>query len=799
MALTRRLSSPWSPARCENVSDEVNREFLIQFKAAIDDGSAEGTKANIFDSTRRKLPEGTPRRLEMDELWTLHEQRKAQGSRRAAPIARAATERRDSHGRRPGNASRAAGNRRPGGTSPTGPAQGTTPQRGDNEGGAEASCLGEPFHNPYTFVPFPDPAKKARRGPPTPLSIDEVESDRVSGVLDLQIRTLSPLLTCDPIPVSETAGHKAYKALQIGTDVIVPASGVRGSLRTLMTILTGGTLGYLDDGVWLTQGRDLPLGPRSPKRTHETWLPRLPFLARVLKVGSKTRPGLVLVGLTKLVDLRALESLIPRLDDHRPTRKDNTAGLWVDKDLTSHDRKRSLKTPWQVKLSGRPITRNDRKREGVFLDTPGIKLELPAGLWAAYAGRHAHRMGEELREDDLVWLEPIDPEVERITSPGDVKSIQWARWGREGEQLLDVVRTKHAHVLPDSFNPDGLVDEVTDLFGQIPLREPDAEGRTPAGPFAARIRPENLVFHDAGQNGLERKVTLAPLAPPHPGCAAFYRDQADLDLLSNHKQPLRGYKVYRTTSERGASAPWRFETQGVYAKNGLIESSIERDVNKTCDLLREGQVGRLRISFRALSVRELALLLAACTVDWRLGGGKPLGLGHCRVTSLVALDERGQELARVERSADGSLALPARFAAEIDAHLKERMALWQASQLPVQRLRYPRAVEENNNRKQRGGHVWFQRHAQPHKNQKSGAERAMGLEVLWVEGKLRAQIGDKHSIRAQALPRLSAVDPAADVLFGFDLIAPQSAVRKVAGKNYHSRIEPFDPGRHSTG
>ena len=50
-----------------------------------------------------------------------------------------------------------------------------------------------------------------------------------------------------PKPLDEDAEHKTYQALTIGNDVIVPATGVRGALRTLMTILTGGTLGYLND------------------------------------------------------------------------------------------------------------------------------------------------------------------------------------------------------------------------------------------------------------------------------------------------------------------------------------------------------------------------------------------------------------------------------------------------------------------------------------------------------------------------------------------------------------------------
>jgi hypothetical protein len=74
------------------------------------------------------------------------------------------------------------------------------------------------------------------------------------------------------------------------------------------------------------------------------------------------------------------------------------------------------------------------------------------------------------------------------------------------------------------------------------------------------VRPENLVFCNALAK--VQRVTLAPLAPPHPGCRAFYRDNVDPDAISD-SDPLRGYKVYRTTNESGQDAPWRYEVQGL--------------------------------------------------------------------------------------------------------------------------------------------------------------------------------------------------------------------------------------------
>ncbi|MCX8039196.1 MAG: hypothetical protein N3B15_01270 [Planctomycetota bacterium] len=658
----------------------------------------------------------------------------------------------------------------------------------NNLGGAPASVIGAPFHNPYTFLPFPK-AGEIRRQPPTPLSIDEEEPDRFTGIIELEVRTLSPLLSCAPTPVSDQNGHRRYRALTIGDDVIVPASGVRGALRSLLGIVAG-TLGHIDEEVWLCQGRDRSLGPAG-KATKDR-VPARVFLAEVVRPGSSTREGTVRLGETRLVELSKLEAAASKanLNLERPQSGKPQPLLWATEDGSSLSHTRDARHAWRVKLSGRPIHKQG-KREGLF--KPGEReITLPPRLWGAYLGRNRHGERPELRPGDLVWLEPVRLDLQRIERPEDVKSIQWARWGREGQQLLQVIAEHHRHMLPDCVNPDGLVDEVTNLFGQVPrqdLAELIAPGWRkagqpgPAAAFAARVRPENLVFRDA-RTRLLTGIALAPLAPPHPGCRAFYRDNPDPDLISE-RDPLRGYKVYRTTSERGERAPWLYQNQGVYGEQGQLLPAQQK-VNKTVDLLPEGEVGRLRLAVRALTQRELALLLAACTVDWRLGGGKPFGLGHCRITACRVLDEQGQEVRRLSSSHGERLELPADLAALVQ-DLLPRFRLWQASQEPVPFLRYPRAVVDNNNRKQRGGHVWFQRHARP----KMGlAGASPGLQVLWTRGALQQQAEGKDRIRAQVLPAFDPAQPQADVLYGYDLI-PGDAVPGKDKRTFIGKLEPF--------
>ena len=659
---------------------------------------------------------------------------------------------------------------------------------------ATPAVLGSGFHNPYTFLRFGDGGK---RDDPSPLSIDELESEqgkRFTGVLTLKVRTESPLLTCAPTAISGEAGeHKTYEALTIGDDVIVPSTGIRGALRTLMTIITGGTLGYLNESTYLVQGRDANLGPRGIKSPPHT--PKNVFLAQVETQGTSTHAGRVRLGHTKLIRLKSLEAC----QGGRKLNRRPGSEYWVrldEKDEPAEVTKgKKDQTDWRLKLSGRPINMRG-KREGVF--KPGeTAIDLPRTFWEAYSGRNAHGDRPELRKGDLVWLEPKDPEAKEILSADDVASIQWSRWGKKGQPLQEQIPQE---VHPDYLIGDGRVDEVTNLFGQL---DANTDGAVDA--FAARVRPENLVFLDAKPK--VTRTTLAPLAPPHPGCIAFYRDCDNPDEISQSFK-VKGYKVYRTTKERGDDAPWLYKNQGVYGDKGELKDPKQK-VNKTCDLLNEGLEGTLRISFRALSERELALLMLTCQIPWRVGGGKPLGLGACSVSIQDLIDEDGERLqvpgwSMAEQ--DGKLAVSG-WEEKVD-DLDSRVQLWVASQQPVDKLRYPRAVDDNRNKKSRGGHAWFMRHAKPRMvTQKGDGAREPGLEPLYIDGPMKDKAKSSGveidegtpMVAGQALPAFQPDSPDEDVLYGYDVINTKTRDEQRPRRRVFLSVEPFDPSKHVTG
>ena len=660
----------------------------------------------------------------------------------------------------------------------------SNPSRGVKElRKASPKILGEPFHNAYTFIDFED-KPVTERGPVTLASADEIEPERLTGVLELTVETQSPLLTSDPIAVSpENESHKTYKVLSIGTDVIVPSTGIRGSLRTLLTTLTNGTLGYLDRTAFLIQGRDAKLGPCTPQT--EGTAPDEVYLGEVVTRGSDTRSGTIRLGETKLVKLLDLENLLGR---NGLNRAPNAKPVWIKLDASGRPTKfsdeESHETPWRLRLSGRPVGGRrieERKREAVFRPC-GDVITIRAKLWADYCGRYSFGDRPTLRPKDLVWLQPIRPEksgpFNKIRSGSDVESLQWARWGKTGQELKDKVPV---NLQPDSWARDGKVDEVTNMFGQVADVE-SREGETfRAISFAGRIHPENLVFQDAARRC--QKTTLAPLAPPHPGCLPFYRNNTDPDKVSFEDQ-LRGYKVYRTTNETGANGPWNYDVQGVYDRGQL--KGPRQNVNKTVDLLPAGETGTLRVAFHALTKRELALLIQACNVTWRIGGGKPLGLGRCKVTVNGIMDEFGKRSSIANWLGEDWQSLV--------SNIQARVRLWETSQTPVARMRYPRAVNGNS----RGGHAWFQYFGRPRMvSAPDNGAREKGLMPVYITGELRQRAEQEGQqmdpaesmISGQILPKLSATDPDADILFGYDVIGTANHDRR----NVYEKFEPFDP------
>lgn len=643
-----------------------------------------------------------------------------------------------------------------------------------NKGAFKPSIYGEPFHNPYTFIPFPD--HEPERHEPTLLSMDEIKTDRMTGVMDITIKTCSPLLSAEDKVINDDQdkrqqGIQTRKARRIGQNYFVPATSMRGVLRTLTGIISGSALDYIDDNLWLCQGRDVRLGTEGRKL----------YLAKIVKKGTAFEDGKALFGEAKLVKDSALG-----IDDYsRIAFIDGTKELWIDNPDSDHPDmvyEYDSNHPYRVKISGPKVDnkRNakgkDEPHEGAFKQEEALKeaqtIILPSKLWLDYLGRnrHAGKGGKKsLEEGDLIWLEANTPDG--IIENGDhVKSIQWARWGREGVNFKETLKEHdYGYMWPDSDSErkdNKKVDITSDLFGSVPLSD------NAYNAFAGRVRPDNLVFeNDTGVTHCD----MAPLSSPHPGCIAFYMDNEDYDEISLEDRP-KGYKVYRTTKERGKDVePWQYSVQPIFKNKDEIVPFERQKIACRAELIKEGAIGHFKLSYRSLTKKEFALLLLVLSCDLRIGGGKPFGLGHAEVTQVDAYDENGDNI--LSFTPDKKATLPTDYAKDIPTEWIDRASDYCKTQLPVEKLRYPRTINGNK----RGGMCWFALHASVKKNTKKQNDKEVeekklrGLETKWISSnpehaKLR-ELRQKgfDQIQAQGLPKFEPLDPSCDMLFGYDV------------------------------
>ena len=647
-----------------------------------------------------------------------------------------------------------------------------------NSDAAPASVIGYPFHNPYTFIPFPKNSPERKKT--TPLTIDEVEKDRMTGVISLKLKTLSPLLIPDPSRKRQPSSKEpAEIPLQrVGEDVVVPASSIRGVLRSLCAIITESALDYVDDELWLCQGRDLSLKNKSGKY----------FLAEIMEKGDRFHDGKVRVGEAVLVKTNSLAIE----DKIRPEyMKKNGKQLWIDNPRSQHpniSNRQDEKHPFRVKVSGRKVNQNGIQHEGAFRPDTAKEITLQKELWQTFTGRYRNAEKKELQNGDLVWLEAKEPE-KGIQTGADVESIQWARWGREGTSFIKVLENRCKHMCPDSIRNDGLVDITSDLFGYVPISK-DGTKIHPA--FAARIRTENLIFRHPKY--FENPMPVR--SSPHPGCRAFYSWNDNYDEISSSDLP-RGYKVYRTSLHQDEKdAPWIYHNQPIF--QGGTERSFQNVADNTTknELLKTDSEGTLKIAYRALTQKEFSLLLLLLSCDLRIGGGKPFGLGHCLVTEIKAYNEFGERFLEwdVERAK-----VPEQFKEGLSKRYLERAVLYCKTQIPVSMLRYPRAVKGY----QRGGMCWFGYFAAPKKSSQNKGDNQSnkssepakgipqkGLETIETDGQLKERAGGKDQIKAQALPLFDPFHPESDLLYGYDVMGFSENNRRNSKKIKYSKFEP---------
>ncbi len=512
------------------------------------------------------------------------------------------------------------------------------------------------FLNPYNFVrylPAPtiaanDPdAQLLGRCPPPP-------HDRyvgLTGRITCRLETVTPLFISDSheikvtkvrLPDGREVEHKSYRFFQYGGRDAIPATGLRGMVRSLFEAVTNSPFSVFDADEQL----EYRIDPAEARRFKPGIVRTLPqddhpgtiALCDEAKAGAYYRnssynvldnswrcgeEAYAIVGKTK--------NNVPKVEtisrERRPLETDG----------------RPVRHGW-VKVTGQTIDTKCNESFFYFTGDPDkaktvtfnaerendFNTVLHAQLHERKEDFHSQIQSERLSPGNLVYVElaPVDDKK--------VRNIALARVAR--------LRYRHAigDFLPDHLKPSEHYDQLdiaSRVFGWV--RATRDEDRNARVAYAGRVRFTHATLTEDDDKGVyDSELSLAILGEPKPTTTLFYLRKKNGEWSEDErKKPgaaetigydgpneLRGRKFYR---HHGAALN-RLE----YERAGNRNDHQNRSVR---GVRAPGNVFEFAIDFHNLAPVELGALLWTLNLSnegcfYRLGYGKPLGFGSARMT-----------------------------------------------------------------------------------------------------------------------------------------------------------------------
>lgn len=541
------------------------------------------------------------------------------------------------------------------------------------------------FVNPYTFVPLPTVI--GRTGP---TGHHRAGDGHISGWMTVEWTLQTPLL----LP----QGHERVE----NGRVVIPGSSVKGAVRSLHETLMGGCLRVLDDDF-------VPVYREPAVSRNEDW--HLAVVTEATRQGRATRVRLA----TEIawVPVGTLGTVLGRMPQTGDTVDIDDWAISAVQGLGRREVSRpDAVTPgegWVVLVgdSGTRLT-SDRffcaagRLPGDDADGGGGEREAPIPAWAEYErlceGTNDMRLIRRKPDDatfkgwrsgpvftDVGWPSKSDlvGRRRRITGhlwPGD---IVWARLNPSNGQLdrlsmAAIWRTPGQRRLAErteaavrACGDPGHLCLSCRLFGSADTKAAGSGHEADQRSYAGHLRTGDAVADGVTTSSVE----LAPLGAPRPGAGQFYLQIGDTDPASDETElpaaywgserdrpdprPVRGRKFYWN----GDPAAQRLPRHKARPGQGNEAMTGNRE------LVPAGTCFRQKISFDNVPAAELGSVLLTLLprlllprtegmreADYllRLGGGKPLGLGSCRVkiTELIWQDARRRYLGQPEVSQD---------------------------------------------------------------------------------------------------------------------------------------------------
>jgi CRISPR-associated protein (TIGR03986 family) len=518
------------------------------------------------------------------------------------------------------------------------------------------------FLNPYNFVrylpapniaPGDNDAQLLGRCAPPP-------HDRyvgLTGRIICRLEAVTPLFIADSHDVKESQvanapdkKHRSYRFFQYGGKDAIPATSLRGMIRSMFEAVTNSPFSVFNGEDRL----EYRIDPAEARRFKPGIVQSLPqdgqpgviALCEEAKVGAyyKDPVANLLDGTWKCGE--QAYAIVGKTKNNVPV---------VTVIARSHAALagdgRPVHPGW-VKVTGQTIDTKCNESFFYFKDDPAkarkvhfssereddFNAILHAQLHDRKEDFHTQVQSTRLSPDNMVYVE-LDPD-----DSSQVRNIALARVAR--------LRYRNAigRLLPDHLKPSERYEELdiaSRVFGWV--RAMQAEDRNARVAYAGRVRFTHAVLTEEGDQGVYAdELPLAILGGPKPTTTLFYLCKKKGEWSEDErKQPgaaekigydgpneLRGRKVYR---HHGATLN-RLE----YERAGQIRDHQNRSVR---GVRAAGNVFEFTIDFHNLAPVELGALLWTLNLSdegcfYRLGYAKSLGFGSVRLTAerLIVLD-----------------------------------------------------------------------------------------------------------------------------------------------------------------
>ncbi len=512
------------------------------------------------------------------------------------------------------------------------------------------------FLNPYNFVRYlpppnppagdPDAQLLARCAPPP--------QDRyvgLTGRITCRLEAATPLFISDshdikvtkvPLPDGGEVDHKSYRFFQYEGKDAIPATSLRGMIRSTFEAVTNSPFSVFNGDERL----EYRLDPAEARRFK-------PGIVRSLP--ESDQPGVIALCEEAKIGAYYDDPTLNRLDDSWTCGEEAYAIVGKTKnnvpkvEMLERDRHvladdgRPVRHGW-VKVTGQTIDTKRNESFFYFIGDPAkartitfdaerekdFNTILHAQLHERAEDFHSQVQNKRLTVGDLIYVEP-DPEDRT-----QARNIALARVAR--------LRYRNAigDLLPDHLKPSEQYEQLdiaSRVFGWV--KGTPTDDHTVHVAYAGRVRFSHATLTADGDKGVYKdELTLAILGEPKPTTTLFYLQKADGEWSEAER------KTPEAAETIGYDGPNLLRGRKVYRHHG---AALNRQEYERADRRRDrqnrsvrgvripGNVFEFTMDFHNLVPVELGALLwvlqtmSAEGCFHRLGYAKPLGFGSVRL------------------------------------------------------------------------------------------------------------------------------------------------------------------------